>query len=265
VSIVTTLTPEQIVFFHTNGFLALGPITTDDELAWMRTSYDRLFAERAGRDEGNQFDLGGPDDDETQASLPQILNPSKYAPELNDGQYLKNAEAIVRQLLGPTVGVGVGHAIFKPAGSGAATPWHQDEAYWDPAFQYRSVSIWMPLQEATLENGCLWFMPGSHEWEIQPHRSIGGDVRIHGLEMVDLSVIKDPVPCPLRPGGITIHRNRTAHYAGPNTSAIARRALILGSGLPSTPYPGQRRFSWNEKKATPRQERAERVRADATR
>ncbi|MGC4046873.1 MAG: phytanoyl-CoA dioxygenase family protein [Armatimonas sp.] len=252
------LTAEQVLSFHLNGFLSLPtPITTDTELETMRAAYDRIFEEKAGRAEGNQFDLGGSDEEGQEESLPQILNPAKYAPELRDGFFLENANSIVRQLLGPSVSAGVAHAIYKPAGKGAPTPWHQDESYWDPAWQYQNVSIWMPLQEATLENGCLWFMPGSHEWPILEHRSIGGDVRVHGLEICDLSVIKDPVACPLPAGGITIHRNRTAHYAGANESDVPRRALILGAGLPNHPYPGPARsFPWNEAKQTPREARA---------
>ena len=223
----------------------------------MRDAYDRIFSARAGREEGNQFDLGGADQEGEEANLPQILNPAKYAPELKEGKYLGVATQIVRQLLGPDASAGIAHAIFKPAGHGAPTPWHQDEAYWDPHWQYKNVSIWMPLQEATLDNGCLWFLPGSHEWEVLEHRPIGGDVRIHGLEMTNTSVLVDPVACPLPAGGITIHRNRTAHYAGPNTSPIPRRALILGAGLPNKPYQGApRHFGWNEVKVTPREERA---------
>ena len=253
-----TLTTDQIRFFHLNGFLAItDPITDDAELAWMREVYDRIFAERAGRESGDQFDLGGTDEDGKTEALPQILNPAKYAPELKDGKYLAVATEIVRQLLGPEVSAGVAHAIFKPAGHGAPTPWHQDEASWDPQWQYTNVSIWMPLQEATLENGCLWFMPGSHEWDVQPHQSINGDARIHGLEMMDTAFAKDAIACPLPAGGITIHRNRTAHYAGPNTSEIPRRALILGAGLPNKPRQGApRRFPWNEIKETPREARA---------
>ncbi|MEI6431576.1 MAG: hypothetical protein WCP07_05305, partial [bacterium] len=62
-SVVSSVTPEQISFFHENGFLALDPITTPDEIAWMRESYDRIFSQRAGREEGNQFDLGGTDEE----------------------------------------------------------------------------------------------------------------------------------------------------------------------------------------------------------
>ncbi len=257
-SIITTVTPEQKAFFEENGFLALGPITTPEELAWLRSVYDRIFAQRAGRDEGMQFDLGGSDEEGKEAALPQILSPHKYAPELNEGEFVKNALSIGRALIGDTASGGIGHAIFKPAGIGAATPWHQDEAYWDPTLQYNSVSLWMPLQEATVENGCLWFVPGSHKWDIKTHRPIGGDVRVHGLELHEPDqdeLTRLAVPCPLEPGGVTVHYNRTLHYAGPNTSGIPRRALILGASLPTQPYPGHRRFPWNEIKQTPRAER----------
>ena len=252
------LSAEQVLFFHLNGFLSIPtPLTDEVELAWMRDVYDRIFRERAGRESGDQFDLAGSDEEGKEASLPQILNPAKYAPELKDGKYLQVVDSVMKQLFGPEAQAGMAHAIFKPAGNGAATPWHQDEAYWDPALQYYNASIWMPLQEATIENGCLWFKPGSHEWPILEHRPIGGNAKIHGLEMVDLTVLTDPVACPLPAGGITIHRNRTAHFAGPNVSAIPRRALILGAGLPAYKYPSERRFPWNETKHTARDERAE--------
>jgi ectoine hydroxylase-related dioxygenase (phytanoyl-CoA dioxygenase family) len=216
-----------------------------------------MFTERAGRDSGDQFDLAGSDEDGKEASLPQILNPAKYAPELNEGHYLESLHQVSAQLFGPEARAHLAHAIFKPARTGAATPWHQDEAYWDPAWQYCNASIWMPLQEATLENGCLWFVPGSHEWPVVEHQPIGGDPRVHGLEILDASLTKDAVACPLPAGGITIHRNRTAHYAAPNTSDVPRRALILGTGRHNRPYPGTRSFPWNEIKQTARQARAD--------
>jgi hypothetical protein len=179
------ISPEQIEFFHTNGFLAIDAITTPQEIEMLREVYDRLFQIRAGRNEGDQFDLGGSDEEGQTAVLPQILGPSKYAPELLNTQHRVNALAISKQLLGDNISNCGEHAIFKPAHYGAPTPWHQDEAYWNPQMQYNSLSVWMPLQEATLENGCLQFIPGSHLWDIVEHQSIGGDTRVHGLEVVE--------------------------------------------------------------------------------
>lgn len=252
---ILSLTPAQIAFYRENGYLALEQITTNEEVAWLREIYDRLFVSRAGREDGNQFDLGGTDEENKEATLPQILSPSKYAPELKQGLFRANALHAARQLLGPDAAPRGEHAIFKPAGVGAPTPWHQDEAYWDPNFEYDSISIWIPLQEATLENGCMHFVPGSHRSEILPHHSIGHDPRVHGLE-VDSADVTKAVACPLKPGGATIHHNRTLHYAGANTSDIPRRAYIVGFGLPNKPSPTPRRFPWNEIKQTARDERA---------
>ncbi len=250
------LCSEQIAQFHVQGFLSVDrPIVAAGEIARLRVIYDRMFKARAGREDGNQFDLAGEDGDDAPARLSQILHPHLYHPDLA-GPALDAAAAIARQLLGEGVRTSIFHAILKPGGSGAPTPWHQDEAYWDPGKQYRSLSIWMPLQDVTIENGCMWFEGGTHEWEVLEHRSIGGNPRVHGLELVDPSVIANPVPCPLPAGGVTIHRNRTAHYAGPNQSRTPRRALIFSATLEDRPFRGHRRFVWNEDKRTPRSERA---------
>jgi ectoine hydroxylase-related dioxygenase (phytanoyl-CoA dioxygenase family) len=251
------LTAGQIRHFHNSGFLAvMEPLLDRAEIARIREMYDRMFAERSGRAEGNQFDLAGLDEEDQPALLSQILHPHRYYPALQ-GAYVSTIHHIAQQLLGPDTKTEIFHAILKPAGYGAPTPWHQDEAYWKPDRQYRSISIWIPLQDVTQENGCLWFNEGSHEWEVLDHRSIGNDPRVHGLELVDASVIKDAVACPLPAAGFTIHRNRTAHFAGPNVTNEPRRALVLSSTLQDRPYPIPRRFLWNERKATRRKERGQ--------
>src|SRR5688500_3327523 len=106
----------------------------------MRDVYDRLFQEKAGREFGDQFDLAGTDEEGREAALPQILNPARYAPELTEGLFRINALAVARQLLGPDAAYRGEHAIYKPARYGAETPWHQDEAYWNPNLDYNSIS-----------------------------------------------------------------------------------------------------------------------------
>lgn len=249
------LTAEQIAFYHEHGYLAIAAITTEDEVDRLVGVYDRLFAERAGREKGDQFDLAGTDEEGKEASLPQILGPSNYAPEMRQTQAWANADAMVKQLLGPEAGVGGDHAIFKPPFHGAETPWHQDEAYWDPMWDYISLSIWIPLQPATVENGCMWFVPGSHRTEVFPHHSINHDPRIHGLE-IEGADVSGAVACPLPAGGATFHHSRTLHYAGANHSPMPRRAWIIGGGAPGKRRETPRSFPWNERKETARSERA---------
>ncbi len=251
-----TLTPEQIASFHEQGFLVLPAVTSQEEVADLRQVFDRLFASKAGRKEGAQFDMVGHDDDDAAPALPQIINPVNYAPELRDTHYRANALAIARQLLGPEVTPAFEHAILKPAERGAATPWHQDEAFRvDPDFEYQQLSIWMPLQEATLENGCMEYIPGTNKGEVLPHRSPGSDTKVHALECAEGFDPAKAVPCPLPAGGATIHSGRTLHHAGPNLTNMPRRAYVLGFEIPPKPSAQARDFYWNRDKQTANRER----------
>ncbi len=256
-SATITLTSDQIEFYHREGYLSLPAITTPEEVAGLRDIYDRLFATEAGRADGNHLDLSSTDDDDQPHNLPQILNPSKYAPELLKTVFRANAEAIASQLFGTQAIFRGDHAIRKPPLTGAETPWHQDEAYWDADKEYHDLSIWIPLQEATLENGCMQFEPGSHLLDVVPHHPIGNDPRVVGLEVDNVEAhAAKAVPCPIPAGGATIHHCRTLHYAGPNRSNGPRRAYIIAFGTQPKPRAVARDFYWLAQQKTKWQERS---------
>jgi ectoine hydroxylase-related dioxygenase (phytanoyl-CoA dioxygenase family) len=229
------LSDEAIAFFSEHGFLSVERITTDDELEWLRGIYDRLFGERMGEEQGEYFDLGGPRAHDGQEVLPQVLGPERKFPELRETCYFQNARRLAAQLLGVAEAAvtGGGHMILKPAGYGRETPWHQDEAYWNPETIPHSLSVWLPLDPATLESGCMQFIPRSHHDEVHRHRHIDDDPSVHGLvtDEVNASLA---VACPLPAGGATLHHCRTLHYAGPNTSDRPRRAYTLVLSAPPT-------------------------------
>jgi len=261
-----SLTPEQVEFFRREGYLSIAQFTTAEDVAKLRVSYDRIFAEQAGRSEGNQFDLAGTDEDGKKAALPQILNPAKYAPEMNDSLLLANANALAKQLFGPDARASFAHAILKPAGSPAATPWHQDAAYWGGDYDHdKQISIWVPLQDTPVEMGCMQFVPRSHEGlNIVRHQHINNDPRIHGLELhaSELHHVKNVAICPLKAGGATLHGGYALHYTSPNESTTPRRALILMGGLPPTKRETPRDLFWlEEERSTHTAKKKETVRA----
>ena len=111
--------------------------------------------------------------------------------------------------------------IFKPARIGAETPWHQDEAYWDPALDYESMSIWVPLQEATVENGCPWILPGAHR---------GGTMLHRWVDPIGWECFADApgaVAAEVGAGGIVVFSSLTPHLTGPNTTDDVRKAYIV--------------------------------------
>jgi hypothetical protein len=258
------LTQDEIDHYRDEGYLALSQLTDAADVACLREIYDELFARRIGREDGNAFDLVGADDDDATPAMPQLLDPARYAPALLDTRLLKNATEVGRQLLGEGARCHFAHAICKPPRISPATPWHQDAAYWHPDFDYDSLSIWVPLQEADIGNGCMQFLPRSHvAQDVHPHRSIGDDPRIHGLELEPDAVpdLRSAVACPLPAGGATIHGPYMLHYTGPNTTAGPRRAIILNASLPPTRRGEPRDLYWLRKQRTRRAERARAAKA----
>jgi ectoine hydroxylase-related dioxygenase (phytanoyl-CoA dioxygenase family) len=228
------LTDEQIAFFRDNGFLSIERITTDEEVERLRGIYDRLFTERLGEEKGEYFDLGGPRAHDGREVLPQVLGPERKFPELKETIHYRNAHRLAAKLLGVDEAEisGGGHMILKPPRYGRETPWHQDEAYWDPNVIPRSLSVWLPLDPATVESGCMQFIPGSHKGEVRWHRHIDNDPTVHGL-MTDEVDPAEAVACPIPIGGATFHHCRIMHYAGPNKTDNPRRAYILVLGAPA--------------------------------
>jgi ectoine hydroxylase-related dioxygenase (phytanoyl-CoA dioxygenase family) len=255
--VIDQLNEDQLAFYHENGYLSLDRVATDQEIAEIRALYDRMFSARIGRSTGDHFDLAGTDEDGKEPLLAQILQPSKYFPELRETALYQNVSKLIWDLLGPAAEVTGDHAINKPPRHGAETPWHQDEAYWDPSQDHCSVSVWIALQPATVRNGCMHFIPGSHRLEVLEHRPIGNDPRVHGLEVVPETFdFSSAVACELPPGGATFHGGRMLHYTPGNYTDDYRRALIIIGGLPSNSLATPRRFPWLEHQNTARARRA---------
>ena len=222
------LTAEDVTFFRENGFLSIDRITTDEEVEWFRGIYDHLFTERVGEEEGRYFDLGGPRAHTGREVLPQVLGPHAAFPELQETVYFRNGRRLTAKLLGIEAEQvnGGGHMILKPARYGSETPWHQDESYWNPEIIPHSLSVWLPLDPATVESGCMQFIPESHTGDVRWHRHIGDNPLTHGLVTDDVDA-SQAITCPVPVGGATFHHCRTLHYSGPNTTNQPRRAYIL--------------------------------------
>jgi len=252
------LSDEQTQRFKEQGYLQLENISPPEEVEFLKSVYDRLFAEKAGRRQGAYFDAVSIDEDNNKPhTSPQILDPVLFAPELKETVFRANGLAIAKQLLGSKAYGSFEHAILKPPGIGAPTPWHQDEAFrLDYAPGYDEISIWMPLQPVDTTSGCMEFLPGSHRQPVLRHASPGNDPRIHALACVDDFDQTKAVACPLPAGGCTIHHTRTLHHTGPNISPNPRRAYILAFALPVKPdYKFARPFPWNLEKQTASEQR----------
>lgn len=233
------LSEAELASFRREGFLRIPAIADAAEVAVLCGLVDGLFRRDGGFAAGDRIELGA---DAAREPLTQVVNPERYAPRLVQGIAYRNARAIARQLLGDGSAPTGHHAILKPARIGGGTPWHQDEAYWDPRYAHRAVSIWIALQPATAANGCMRFIRGSHCGAVLPHALVSPDA--HGLRLDAAVPGGAEAVCELPAGGATVHDGRTVHGAGANASRQPRRALVFGFGLAPVLLDTPRHYPW---------------------
>jgi hypothetical protein len=252
------ISEDEIVTLRRDGFLLVKRLSRIEEIESLRAPFDRLFSERRGWNTGDLFDMVEIESPDQELALPQHVWPSRYEPLLLQSKLASSARSIAEQILGPKLENDLEHAIYKPPFSGAATPWHQDDAFHRKGSGVpESISIWMPLQDVSLENGCMQYIRGSNLGPLYPHRSPRNDPRIHGLETVSIPDLTNRVAVPVRAGDGVIHLSRTLHSAGVNHSDQPRRAYVLGFSVRARrDNILTRDHPWNLEKQTAREERA---------
>lgn len=241
-----SLTAAELAQFQRQGFLVIPALCSPAEQREMMQILRGLFERRAGHREGQQFDMLGLDRADQAPTQPQIVKPGLYAPALLQTQYFQAVEHIARELLGRDAALSFDHSILKPAGSAAATPWHQDEAYHsDPHFHHEQVSFWLPFQDVSVENGCMQYLPGSHAGALFPHRAFGNDLRVHSIECPHECFDKTlGEPQPASAGTCILHAGRTLHSAMPNVSGGDRLVYVLVFRGPMLPRREPVVFPW---------------------
>jgi ectoine hydroxylase-related dioxygenase (phytanoyl-CoA dioxygenase family) len=215
---------------HREGFLSLDNVTDADDIQSIREDILGLLADRGGG--LLRFnDLGDASSDSNEPSILEVIAPSAFRPRLLESLFINRALEISRAILGSSAQFRFDHCIAKPPYNEAATVWHQDCAY--QRFDQRirlshQLHWWLPLQDVTVENGCMYFVPGSHLGPVLAHtpRSAGA----HALQ-ANLPDDAVTVACPLRVGGATIHLPKTLHYTSANNSNAARLAWIVQFGV----------------------------------
>ena len=246
--------PQLRDAYERDGFAVVRGLVPAAELGRIRTLYDELFETRAGWDRGDFFDMLDPEDRPEASRLPQLAWPSRHAPWLAQTVTRQRARSVADALL-PGCDLVWEFAIRKPPRTGAATPWHQDEASFTVGTPYRvAVSCWIALQDVDEEMGCMAYVPGSHRGPLMKHERFGGDRRAHAVGAVDPDVSR-AVLVPLKAGDAVLHHSRTLHGAGPNVSDRPRRALTLEYAVPDRSQMLRSDFPWNRGKWTTRDAR----------
>jgi hypothetical protein len=210
-----------------DGFVSLNHITDANDVGSIRADILSILTD-LGVEKDKIRDLGDGAASVRDARILEIVSPSTLRPRLLESLFYRRALLVSRAILGSSAYLRFDHFITKPPHNRTATAWHQDGAYQRLTRSSRRLHWWLPLQSVNMDNGCMQFVPGSHEGRILPHapRFTGS----HALK-TNLPVGAMPIACPLDVGGATIHLPKTLHYTGPNNTDADRHAWIVQIGI----------------------------------
>jgi len=132
----------------------------------------------------------------------------------------------VEELIGKGVAVPFSQVFFKPPEIGGPKPAHQDNFYFGCNDDDGMVTAWIALDEATVENGCMFFGDGTNRGEIYDHFAPEGEP--FNLQISDEIMSKiEMTPGPVPKGGVSFHHGNTIHQSSENKSTNWRRAVAI--------------------------------------
>lgn len=205
------LSQEQVEQFNRDGYIKDLTIFSPSEIASIRQQFDELLT-RTLATGADSYSISS-------AHLKygfcwDLLTNSRIV-------------AIVKDLLGENVVAWGSHFFCKMPGDGKAVAWHQDASYW-PLSPSRNVTAWLAIDDADIENGCMRFIAGSHQY---------GHMTFRESNPAEHNVLNQTIENPwqfghevidaLAAGQISIHSDLLLHGSEANNSSRRRCGLTL--------------------------------------
>jgi ectoine hydroxylase-related dioxygenase (phytanoyl-CoA dioxygenase family) len=223
------LSDEQVAAFNRDGFLAGVQVLDDRQV-------ETLCAELAGLMEPSHptqllfHEYHSNESSNPDTVLFHALGAWRTAPAFHDVLWSPAFLMAASQLLDGAVRFWHDQLFCKPAHHGGVVAWHQDYSYWTRTKPMAHLTCWMALDDSTRENGCLYYVPGSHKWELLPMTGLAGDMNeiMTVLDEEQRQAFK-PVPIELKRGQCSFHHPLTVHGSYENRSDRPRRATLINA------------------------------------
>jgi phytanoyl-CoA hydroxylase len=224
------VTDEDRQRFHHDGFVHLEGLLTEAEVAELEVDYDRFLRREIEVPGKDYCDMAGDyGRDPSDFSIINVMLPRRYFPAWQGNVLEQRARQVAEQLHGTGMVMDYDQLLAKqPHKEDAVFAWHQDMAYWPDTPDTRTATVWLAIDDSTIENGCMRFVPATnHEGRLRPHQPVfGGRGESHalGTELQPGDVV---VPVPIRRGDCTVHSERVMHGSGGNLTSGYRRAYVV--------------------------------------
>lgn len=213
---------DAIRRYREMGYLVVEQAFSDENI---RNAIDAVMDIIHGKVEGPYVQFTRPSRElatleERELACRKVMDYMDYEPRLRLMSLHPPLLSVLEKICGEPVRIIQNTGLLKPPHGGGEKPWHQDMAYGPLAYDKPAVGIWIALDEAGLDNGCMHIIPRSHTNGATPHYAI------RDWQICDANVpVEQDVAVPLKPGGVLIFHGMLYHGTPVNRSPKRRRAL----------------------------------------
>lgn len=214
---IPTITEQQRRAMDENGYFVLENVFTRDE---MDAVAERIEAHQRRHEEQIRASGG------TQGiSRAEEITFTSHLAEQDEAihEFVTRPEfvAITTQFLGPDIDLYWNQSVFKQPEGKKEFPWHQDDGY-TPVEPSPYLTLWLALNDATPENGCISVLPGAYKKGLLPHSNSPIGLVCHDSDDPDQGVL-----VPVKAGSIAVFWSLTPHKSGANMSSGPRKAYVI--------------------------------------
>lgn len=221
------LTDEQVRSFHEQGFLAGVQVLDDRQV-------EKLCGELSGLMDSSHpahglfYEYHSNESNDANSVLFHALGAWRTGPAFHDVLWSPAFVMAASQLLDGAVRFWHDQLFCKPAHHGGVVAWHQDYSYWTRTEPMSHLTCWIGLDDSTRDNGCLYYVPGSHRWKLLPITGLTGNMEeIMTVLSPEQKEEFRPVPIELKRGQCSFHHPLMVHGSYENRSDRPRRATLV--------------------------------------
>jgi len=222
------LTDEQVDFYREQGYLPGIRILTDEQVEILRGELADFFQpQHDGHELWYEYHTNESANPAT--VLFHALGAWRIRPGFHDLLWHPAFTVAASQLLEGAVRFWHDQLFCKPARHGGVVAWHQDYSYWTRTKPMAHLTCWIGLDDSTVANGCVHYVPGSHRWDLLPITGLAGDMQAirDVLSPTQWEQFNRPVAVELKKGECTFHHPLMIHGSFENRTDQPRRAAVL--------------------------------------
>ncbi|AFH61077.1 phytanoyl-CoA dioxygenase family protein [Paenibacillus caseinilyticus] len=208
------ITHEQLKNYEEQGYIIFEDLFSEEQIAMVRSIVDKLNEEF-----DKKMEQIGRSGISVENKISFNMHLTAQDPYMNTFVGNEKMVSITTALLGPNVKLYWDQSAYKKQEANRDFPWHQDNGY-GPIEPEHYVTCWLALEDATIENGCIWIQPGTHKQGLVEHRDTDVGKQCYFGE--------DPgIPVPLRKGSMVAFHSLLFHRSTPNCSDTIRKGYIM--------------------------------------